>query len=154
RMSDAKGLLRKSFDYVVFLGVPLSFGIFTIARPLILIFSGKEFLPAVNSLQILSPTILIIGLSYVFGQLVINAIGREQYFFRAALVGMVLSLSLNILLVPSLQQIGAAITNLTVELIVMLLLCYFALRCMPFNPPWNNLTKAFVACLPFLIIGM
>lgn len=153
RYADAQGLLSKSFNYVVFISVPLSTGIFVIAKPLILLFSGNDFLPAVNALRILSPTVLIVGLSYVFGQLIINATGNERYFLRCALIGMVLSLALNIILIPHFHQLGAAITNLSVELTVMLLLIYVALQKVPFNPQWGNLLKAFIACLPFFLIS-
>src|SRR5690606_38391159 len=144
RYADAKGLLRKSFDYVVFISVPLSMGIFVIAKPLILLFSGHNFLPSVTSLKILSPTVLIIGLSYVFGQQIINTTGNERYFLRCTMIGMLISLLLNMLLIPHIQQTGAAITNLTVELTVMLLLIYVALQKVPFNPQWVNLLKAVI----------
>lgn len=153
RYADAKTLLNKSFNYVVFISVPLSIGIFVIAKPLILLFSGDDFLPAVNSLKILSPTVLIIGLSYVFGQQIINATGNERYFLRCAAIGMGLSLLLNILLIPYIHQLGAAITNLAVEFTVMLLLIYVALQKVPFNPQWGNLFKAFISCLPFFFIS-
>ena len=153
RYTDANVLLSKSFNYVVFISVPLSMGIFVIAKPLILLFSGDNFLPAVTSLKILSPTVLIIGLSYVFGQQIINATGNERYFLRCTMIGMLISLLLNMLLIPYIQQMGAAITNLTVELTVMLLLIYVALQKVPFNPQWANLLKAVIACLPFFLIS-
>jgi len=153
RYTDAKTLLRRSFDYVVFMSVPLSVGIYVIARPLILLFSGADFLPAALSLKILSPTVFIIGLSYVFGQQVINATGNERYFLKAALVGMFISIGLNLLLIPYIKQTGAAITNLTVEFSVMILLMRSALQKVPFSPRWPNLGKAFISCLPFFLIN-
>lgn len=152
RYTDAKTLLSKSFNYVVFMSVPLSVGIYVIAGPLIFLFSGADFLPAALSLKILSPTVLIIGLSYVFGQQIINATGNERYFLKAALIGMVISIGLNLLLIPHIKQTGAAITNLLVELTVMLLLTRSALKKIPFHPQWSNLGKAFISCLPFFLI--
>ena len=153
RYADAKILLRKSFNYVIFISVPLSIGIYVIAQPLILLFSGPDFLPAALSLKILSPTILIVGLSYVFGQQIINARGNERSFLISAVIGMVISIGLNLLLIPYIKQTGAAITNLTVEFAVMLLLMRSALQKVPFNPQWSNLVKAIISCLPFFLIN-
>jgi O-antigen/teichoic acid export membrane protein len=153
RYTDAKILLSKSFNYVIFISVPLSIGIYVIAQPLILLFSGPDFLPAALSLKILSPTILIVGLSYVFGQQIINATGNERYFLISAMIGMVISVGLNLLLIPYIKQTGAAITNLTVEFAVMLLLMRSALQKVPFNPQWSNLVKAIISCLPFFLIN-
>lgn len=153
RYSDAKTLLSKSFNYVIFISVPLSVGVYVIAQPLILLFSGPDFLPAALSLKILSPTVLIVGLSYVFGQQIINATGNERYFLVSAMIGMIISIGLNLLLIPHIKQTGAAITNLSVEFTVMLLLMRSALQKVPFNPQWVNLVKAFIACLPFFLIS-
>lgn len=152
RHQDAKQLLQKSFDYVAFIGVPLSVGLFVIAHPLILLFSGDAFLPAATSLQLLSPTILCVGLSYIFGMQVLNPTGNERFFFFATFVGMLISLLFNVLLIPSFAQVGAAITNLLVEVTVMAFLIVFALKKVDFKPRWQNLIKAFLASVPFFAI--
>ncbi|HWV73748.1 MAG TPA: flippase [Pseudosphingobacterium sp.] len=149
RSQDAKQLLQKSFDYVAFIGVPLSVGLYIIAKPLVLLFSGSSFLPAVNSLRLLAPTILFIGLSYVFGMQVLNPTGNERYFFLATFIGMIVSISANLLLIPWMEQLGAAITNLLVEFTVMAILIKFALNKADFQPRWQNIIKALFASLPF-----
>lgn len=149
RFQDAKHLLQKSFDYVAFIGVPLSVGLFIIAKPLILLFSGSSFLPAVNALRLLSPTIFFVGLSYVFGMQVLNPTGNERYFFLATFIGMLVSVSANLLLIPWMEQLGAAITNLLVEFTVMAILIKFALNKVNFQPHWQNIIKALIASLPF-----
>lgn len=152
RYVDAKQLLQKSFDYVCFIGTPLSVGLYVIAHPLTLLFSGDAFLPSATSLQILSPTVLFVGFSYVFGMQILNPTGNERYFFWATFVGMLISLLFNMLLIPYLQQLGAAITNLLVEFTVMVFLMKFALEKIDFQPRWQNIVKALVACAPFIVI--
>lgn len=152
RRGDALQLLNKSFDSTCLLGVPLSIGMFCIAEPLILVFSGSAFAPSIASLQLLSPTILIVGLSYVYGMQILNPTGYERYFFRATVMGMILSLCSNLLLIPSFRYIGAAWSNLIVESVVLLFLVSYSRRVVAFHPRWQQLFKALVACLPFFFI--
>ncbi|WP_028297530.1 flippase [Olivibacter sitiensis] len=152
RQGDALQLLNKSFDSSCLLGVPLSIGMFCVADSLILVFSGSAFAPSIASLQILSPTILIVGFSYIYGMQILNPAGYERYFFRATAVGMLLSLCSNLLLIPSLQYIGAALSNLIVESVVLLFLVSYSRHVVAFHPHWQQLFKAVIACLPFFFI--
>lgn len=149
-----KYLLQKSFHSVCLLGVPMAAGILVVAEPLTFLFAGERYGPTVTVLQLLAPTILFIGISYVFGMQILNPTGNEKLFFRSALVGMCLSLVLNLALIPSLAQVGAAVANLLVELIVMCLLVVYGLKKFNFNPKWNLLLKAVLACVPFYAIAI
>lgn len=153
RFKQANQLLKKSFEYVCFIAVPLSVGLFVLAAPLVRLFAGENFLSAIILLKILSPTVLFVGMSYVFGMQVLNPTGNERYFFRAAVLGMAISLILNFILIPIYQHQGAAITNLFVEACVMVTLIYFGLRKLDFKPKWKKLSEAFIASIPFFIIA-
>ncbi|PPL00843.1 flippase [Parapedobacter indicus] len=145
---DAFSLLRKSFALTVFMGVPLSIGLGIIAPNVIFIFAGSEYGPAAPALQLLAPTLLLIGLNNIFGMQVLNTTNNERLFLRAALVGMVISLSANFLLIPLFRATGAAVANLLAEVSVCLLLAFFALRRFPFRPDWKGMFQAVGAALP------
>lgn len=153
RIHDTQRLLSKSFDYTSLIGVPLCIGLITTAEPLILVFSGSAFTPAILSLRILAPTVLLVGVSYIFGMQILNPSGSESLFFKATLIGMLVSICFNVLLIPQLHHIGTAISNLIVETIVMALLVKYSRSCINFKPAWVNVTRSFVAALPFFVIA-
>src|SRR5690606_31457379 len=61
RTEESFALLRKSFNLIVFIGVPAAVGLYIAAPNVIALFAGPDFLPAVLALQILSPVVLLIG---------------------------------------------------------------------------------------------
>ena len=154
RQEEAFALLRKSFAFTVFIGVPLSVGLGMVSRDVILLFAGEDYLPAAVLLQLLTPTLLVIGLNNVFGMQVLNTTNNEGLFLKAALFGMVVSLIANFLFIPIYRAAGAAIANLLAELAVCFLLTRFALLRYPFRPAWKEMFQAAVAAVPIFGWGI
>lgn len=146
------GLLDKSFSYIVLIGVPASMGLLVFASELILLFAGDQYGPSVISLQILAPSIIVIGLSNVFGMQILNPSNNERMFFKAALVGMIISLCVNFALIPHFGQYGAAFANLITETVVLSLLIMFSFKVVQFRPNWVRIFQAFAASLLFIPI--
>jgi O-antigen/teichoic acid export membrane protein len=142
-------LLQKSFAYIVLIGLPAGVGLMVYAPEIVRLFAGEGYDAAIVSLQILGPTIAIIGFSQLFGLQILNPSGNEKQFLWAALIGMVGSLLLNSFLIPRWGHIGAAWTNLIAESTVLLFLYLMATRIVHFKPNWIMLFKAFLTCLLF-----
>lgn len=147
-------LLRKSFNLMVFVGVPAAIGLIIIAPSVITLFAGPEFHPSVVAMRILAPTILFVGLSNVFGMQLLNPTNNEKLFLWAALAGMVVSVVANLILIPSYYFAGAAIASFATEFVVCLLLVVFALRRFSFRPEWGAIGKALLASSPMVVLYM
>lgn len=145
-------LINKSFNYVCTIGIPLSVGLILLARTIIFVLVGKTFLPSVLALQIISPIILIIGMTNIFAWQILTPFGNDKKVLLVVVCGMITSLTLNFLLIPHLSFIGAAIANVATELIVMLISAYFVYSLgkiqLKFKPLFNALLGSFV----FIII--
>jgi len=150
RLEQNKQLLTKSFSYVSLLSIPLVIGLMLYAREIVRLFAGDEFLPATYSLQIIAPTIVIIGYSNVFGVQILNSSNNEKLFFRAACVGMIASLTVNFTFIPPLGYIGASIAAFVAELVVLVFLIRFSLRIIDFAPNWMIPIKALLTSLLFI----
>lgn len=150
--ATANRLLKKSFGYMVLLSVPASIGLMVVAPLILRLYAGQEFTDARLSLQILAPTIICISLSNIFGMQILNPTNKEHLFFKAAVVGMVVSVSVNLLLIPFFEHVGAAISALITEFTVLILLGVYALRSVAFGPQWKLLIQAIVASLSFIPI--
>jgi len=151
--TQVNNLINKSFAFTCLIGVPISFGLFLFAREFILSISGYEFANAVLTMKISAPLALIIGIAHIFGfQLLIPA-GYERKYLWATLVGMGLSIGLNLLLIGSLKDKGAAIATLSSEIVVTAIAGYFAYKLIRFKIEWRLLVKAIVTCFLFIPIA-
>jgi len=153
-LSVVQRLLGKSFGYIALIGVPAAIGLMVYAKDLIMLFAGPEFTPAVTALQIMTASVLIVGLSNVFGMQILNPSNNERLFFKAALVGMFVSLTFNLILIPYFGLYGTAITNVITELAVLVLLIIYSARVIDFKPEWLKIGEALLSCAPFIPISM
>ena len=121
QMEAFSKVTSKSYRLVVGLSLPCIVGLIVLARPVIRIFCGDEFLAAVPVLCWTAPIILFIGLSNVIGLQILYPMGKESIVIWSTVGGAVLNFLLNLLLIPSLGAVGAAISTFGAELIVLLI---------------------------------
>ena len=149
-MDGVQETLSLTFRFLVFFAVPIVFGLAILAPEFIALFSGKEFLPATISMQLLSLLPLIIGLGHLFLFLVLVPSGRNKEMFFCVIGGLVSSLILNILLIPHFQEAGSSVANVCSEIIVTVLYFYFIKRDFSFVFEWSLLVKAIGSALIFV----
>ena len=146
-------LINQSFAFTCLLGVPISFGLFLFAKEFIISISGPEFVNAVLTMKISAPLALIIGVAHIFGfQLLIPA-GHERKYLWATLAGTGVSIALNLLLISSFEDKGAAVATLSSEIVVTGIAGYFAYRFLKLEIDWGLLFKALLSCLLFIPIA-
>jgi O-antigen/teichoic acid export membrane protein len=118
KIEDAGLLQRKIITLILYLTIPLTIGLIICSKEIILFFGGQDFLPAVSILKILSFLIVIISLSGFLGKQVLIPIGKEKYGNYCTIMGAIITLILNIILIPRLSFIGTAIAALVGESVV------------------------------------
>ena len=147
-----KTILNKSFNFIIIVATPVFIGLLFLAPQLIYILSGAQFNGAVLTLQILSPLALIIGLGYFWGFQILIPAGKEREMLISVIIGMVVNLSLNFILIPFYKQNGAAVANVTSELVVTLAYMYFCYKVIPFKIPHKSLFFNLLATIPFVAV--
>ena len=146
-------LINQSFAFTCLLGVPISFGLFLFANEFIASISGPEFANAVLTMKISAPLALIIGIAHIFGfQLLIPA-GYERKYLWATLAGVCVSVVLNLLLISSFKDKGAAVATVSSEIVVTGIAGYFAYKFIKFKLDWGMLLKALLSCILFIPIA-
>lgn len=128
---EIRALIQSSLEFVTLFGIPMSIGLIVLAPELILIFSGDEFGPSILTMRLFAPVVFIIGLSNVWGIQVLTPAGKDKQVTFSVVMGLLVSLSLNFILIPRYSYFGAAISNLLSELVVMMGFFYFAKRLIP-----------------------
>lgn len=140
--------LNQTFRFLVFLGVPIAFGLMLLAPYFITLFSGKEFLPATFAMRLLSPLPLIIGFAHLLLYMILVPSGHNREMFLCVLGGLVTSLVLNLLLVPAYKEVGSSVANVCSEIVVTSLYFYVISKYARFKYQWVLLIEAiFSACL-------
>jgi O-antigen/teichoic acid export membrane protein len=142
--------IQNSYDYIIAISVPMSVGLFAFARPLIELFSGAAFAPAILTLQLLSPMPVLIGLGYFWGYQVVLPMGEEKILLLAAVFGVLVSLAANFSLVPLMQQHGAAVAGIAAELVVTITYYWGGRRYIRLPEGYRRLAETVLAAMPFL----
>ena len=125
RMEDFRKMAEKALSFVMLLASLLSLYFILYARECVLILSGDKFLPAVLPMQIITPAVLLIGLTNIMGIQIHVPLGREKTVLISVICGAVTDLALNLALIPGFKAAGAAAGTLAAEIVVLLVQAYY-----------------------------
>lgn len=106
---DLRNAFKRAFRYSSMVAVPVAFGLPVIAKPVIRVAFGAEYLPAVTALWILS--LLILRAALGFWGNIFNAKGLPEYPVYVLSLAMVMNVLLNYLLIPIFGISGAALAT-------------------------------------------
>lgn len=110
--------MKKSFHYILLIVFPLMFGIISIANQFVPIFYGEGYDKVKVLLRIISPILLLIGLSNVIGTQYLLPTKQQKKYTISVILGAVTNLILNIILISLWQSIGASIATVLAEGVV------------------------------------
>jgi len=117
--------LNISLNYILIISVPCCFGIVALAPDVILLFAGKQFLPSIYSIRLLSPIIIIVGLAYFLGFQVLYPLRQEWKYTVSVSVAAICNACSNYFLISKYQQNGAIIGTIIAESIGLILQLWF-----------------------------
>jgi O-antigen/teichoic acid export membrane protein len=144
-----KNLVRKSFAYIVLLSIPIGAGLFLLAPEIILLLANQRFLPAIPVIRVMAPLTLVIGLSNLFGIQILTSMGKEKLTLYAVTLGMLLSVVLNLVLIPRFSFMGTAWTTLVTEGLVTVMTAWYARRWFRASLPYGLVWQSLAACALF-----
>lgn len=126
-------LSRKSYEFIVLLAFPITAGLILMAPILIQIFCGPLFSCSIQTLRIISPVVIAIGISNLIGLQILYPKGKTNLVILSTAIGAVVNFILNLILIPKYAQNGAAIATVTAEFSVTLAQMVFAGKYIPFK---------------------
>lgn len=146
-------LLKSSLNGYAAIVFPAGIGIFCISRQALLLIAGQEYVQASLSLKILGIALIFSTLgSYVANEVLIIS-GQERKILLATITGATVNFLGNIILIPYLSYVGAALTTLIAEIIVFGMQIHFAKRYLRIVDYLDSLIKMMVSCVPMIIIS-
>ena len=143
-------LIRQVFFVLVSLSIPAIVIFISCAKEIVHVLFSQNFDRSILPLQITAPLILIVSLSSIFGFQVLSALAKDRQILYSAIIGMSVSIVLSILLVPTLMEVGEAITILVTELSVSVSFIYFTKKYFKVGGLTNMFLKQLFGALPYI----
>lgn len=112
-------LSRQGFIATLGLSIPITFGVYALGEPLILLFAGDQFFPSILTLNLLAPVIIFGTCSNLLAKILISQ-EKERIVLIATSVGAIINLFLNAILIYYFAQYGAAFASTLSELSVLI----------------------------------
>ena len=144
-------LIRQVFFVLVSLSIPAIVIFISCAKEIVHVLFSQNFERSIHPLQITAPLILIVSLSSIFGFQVLSALAKDRQILYSAIIGMSVSVVLSILLVPTLMEVGEAITILVTELSVSVSFIYFTKKYFKVGGLTNMFLNQLVGALPYIV---
>lgn len=142
---------NKVYCVLATLTVPSALGLFLLAEEIIFLFYGEAFMPAVNTLKILSVLVIAVALNNFFGTQILMTFGLESKLLVSVIIGAIVNICLNSVLIPALEQNGAAIASIISEICVLLATYYFASKFVRFSLGWKYWLTLILSCIALII---
>ncbi|WP_416196721.1 oligosaccharide flippase family protein [Selenomonas sp.] len=145
--------IKKSIDYILFMGFGVVFGLIGVSDVFVPWFFGPGYDKVIPLLQLMSPIILIIGISNCLGSQYYTPAGLRKTSAKFIIIGSVVNLLLNLILIPYLWSYGAVISSLIAETTISILYLKFCGDYLNIKIIAGRAWKKFVsAVIMFLVI--
>jgi O-antigen/teichoic acid export membrane protein len=105
KYDEIKSKIYKSFDYLMMISIPLSFGIIGVASNFVPWFFGDNYEPTVYLLYLMAPIIIIITISNILGSQYLTPSGQRVRSTKAIIIGAITNFVLNSLLIRSMVHV-------------------------------------------------
>jgi O-antigen/teichoic acid export membrane protein/acetyltransferase-like isoleucine patch superfamily enzyme len=120
--------VEKSLNFLLFCGIPIAAGMIAAAPNIIgFLYHRVEFTHTVPALQALAPGLVFLYANTAFNSVLMST-HREKKIALMAAVALVFNLTLNLLLIPRIQHVGAAAATSLTELLLLALSLVFVPR--------------------------
>lgn len=147
RMEDIKEIYYLIFRYYSIIGFPTVIGVVIISEPLLLIIST----PNITDKGLFLVPIFIIGY-FLRGydstiRYVLTSAERTNRIGFSVFLSMAVNLIVNLLLIPRIGMMGAAIATLIAHTLMFILILYYAISEITIAIPWRTIGRSLIASL-------
>ena len=127
KVDEFRRISRKALNFVFFLATPLVVYFIIFAKQGVYLLSGSAYTGAIEPMQLIMPTLLLIGVTNILGIQILVPTGREKVVLISEVSGAIVDVIINAILIPVVVSSGAAIGTLVAEFVVFIVQ-YYALR--------------------------
>ena len=117
-------ITNKALHFVIIIAIPMTIYFIIYAKEGIYFLSGNEYTGAILPMQIIMPTLILVGISNITGIQMLVPLGKEKVVLLSEICGAVVDVILNLLLIPCFSASGAAIATVIAEICVLFVQVY------------------------------
>ena len=118
KIADFQRITKKALNFVFLVATPLMLYFVFFAKEGIYFLSGEAYSGSIVPMQLIMPTLLLIGITNILGIQILVPLGREKTVLYSEIAGATVDIIINLLLIPKLASAGAAIGTVVAELVV------------------------------------
>lgn len=156
RINEYNQVLSKVIDSLGILVLPAAVGLIMLSQEVVLIIASEKYLPAVNSLRIISWAIIFSIFAWIFSDCVLIPAKRENLVLRNTIVTAIENIILNFILIPFMSYDGTSLSTVIAEFTVMIMHGY---SCRDIIKPvifkkdtLKNLLDSIIGCVGIVVI--
>ena len=143
---DVQPIVRTAFSFLYVFAIGATTVLVCYREPILAWLYNDHVAASASVFAILTPCIIPIAFTYVFGTL-LTANGSLKKLNITAMAGIIVNILINIILIPRVQARGAAVTSLCTQSVVSLLQFFIAIR--ELKVPLRSLP--WLSCLIFTV---
>lgn len=147
KIVEVKKLLLKSFKMITFMTFPILFGTMSIIQDVLPLFLGNQFLKSIILIKILLLLLVFIGWNNVLGIQGMIPLKREKEFTCIVAIGAISNFVLNLILIPKYGGVGAAISSIFAEGLIMAIEFYILRKIVDFIDVFKTIYKYLFASI-------
>ena len=125
KKEELKEYMYKSFNFVFFISIPMIFGIIAVSKVFVPIFFGQGYDKVVIVMSVISPILLMIGISNVIGTQYLLPTKRQKEFTISVTCGAMVNFCVNMIFIKKYGAVGASVATVIAECIVTGIQLYF-----------------------------
>ena len=134
----------KSFDFMSLMVLPIVISIFILAKPIVLLILGKEFLASIVPLRYLIFAVLIIFYGTIMGNFVVAA-NLQKKLVWVYIFSVFFNIGTNLIMIPRYSYVGSSITTIATEFLVCTLAFIIVYKHLKLTPRFAIFLKSLAA---------
>lgn len=152
KTEEIKAKLNRSFGFLMLIEIPVTLGIIGISENFVPWFFGDGYEKTIRLLQILSSLLVIVSISNCMGNQYLIPSGQQARGTKGILAGAGVNFLLNLLLIPWLASIGAAIASVAAEAVISIIYVHMSRGYAGWRMIWRNAWKRLIAGCTMLFV--
>ena len=150
---EAQNMVRFSFILYNLIIFPMIFGLIAINEIFVKLFLGQNFQDVKYVLYIIVFNIMFIGWTNILGYQVLVVRNKNKEFMLSTTIPAIVSVAVNITVIPFFGYIGASITSVVVEFLVFAIQWYYSCNIINKNLLFNK-DLAKIICSSLVMFGV
>lgn len=147
-------LVRYTLNCIVTLGFPCVVGINVVAKEIIELIAGEEYLGATMSLHILTIALTASFLGGILSNVIMIPSGREKVCLKVSLICAVINVGMNLILIPHLGLNAAAFTTALAEIVGLCIMKKKLEKKITVKNPGKIVVAPLIGCIGIILIGI